>query len=252
MAETAKLSPGSFVEGGGLLDDVDVIFKAVRFTTWDYNGKVPVAVPAIKATMEVVDGETVEQYWSIGAAKDWSPSEDGKTLVAVGRSTNLVSSANGAILLTSLVNAGFPEDKLIDDISVVEGLEAHVVRVPAPVRVGLKKAARADGKVFDDTVLVVGTINKLPWDKKAKGSKSGKKAGGASEDVQAKATEILMNLLAENPDGIAKQSIPGLAFKAISDTDADRNEIVKLVFDDAFLSSDAVPWTYENGTVTLG
>lgn len=258
MTETAKFAPSSMGEGGGLLDDVDVTFKGCRVCSWDYNGTVPTAVPAIKVEMQLADGgEAAEQYWSAGSSKDWMPSEDGKKLVAIGKATALVRSSNAGILMESIINSGFPEDKISDDISALEGMEVHLMRVPAPKRGGLApKAARADGREYENTVLTVSKIHKLPWEKKtAKGGAkgTGKAAAAAPEasgDVQVTAEAALMSVLAQNPDGVTKQQIPGLVFKEVDAKDSNRNEVVKLVFTDDFLK--AGPWEFADGTVKLG
>jgi len=256
MTETAKFAPSEMGEGGGLLDDVDVTFKECRVCSWDYNGKVPTAVPAIKVAMQLADGgDAAEQYWSAGSSKDWMPSEDGKKLVAIGKATALVRSSNAGILMESIINSGFPEDKISDDISALEGMEVHMMRVPAPKRGGLVKTERSDGKDFEATVLTVSKINKLPWEKKsAKGGAKGKGAGKADTvadgDVQSSAEAALMSVLAQHPDGVTKQQIPGLVFKEVDAKDLNRNEVVKLVFTDDFLK--AGPWEFADGTVKLG
>lgn len=252
MPETASFKPSEMGEGGGLLDDVDVTLKECRVCTWDYNGTVPTAVPAIKVVMQLTDGgDTAEQYWSAGSPKDWMPSDDGKKLVAIGKQTVLVRSSNAGILMESILNSGFPEDKLGDDISVLEGMEAHLMRVPAPKRGGLVKKARADGREFEDTILTVSKIHKLPWEKKGKAKgKATDEAGGGDEAVKASAEAALMAVLAQHPDGVTKQQIPGLVFKEVDAKDPNRNEVVKLVFTDDFLK--VGPWSFEDGIVKLG
>ena len=250
MAETAKFAPSSMGEGGGLLDDVDVTFKECRVCTWDYNGTVPAPVPAIRVAMQLSDGgETAEQYWSAGSGKDWMPSDDGKKLVAIGKATALVRSSNAGILMESIINSGYPEDKISDDISALEGMEVHMMRVPAPKRGGLAKSTRADGREFEATVLTVSKIHKLPWEKKAAKGK-GKDPEAINGDVQATATAALMAVLANNPDGVTKQQIPGLVFKEVDAKDPNRNEVVKVVFTDDFLK--AGPWEFADGVVKMG
>ena len=251
MAEHAKFAPSEMGEGGGLLDDVDVTFKGCCVSMFDYNGTQP-AVPAIKVECQLADGgEIAEQYWSAGSAKDWMPSEDGKKLVAIGKATTLVRSSNAGILMESIINSGFPEDKISDDISALNGMEVHMMRVPAPKRGGLTKTARADGREFESTVLTVSKIHKLPWEKK-KGGVKGKAAATPEADdaVQKTAEEALMAVLAQHPDGVTKQQIPGLVFKEVAASDPNRNEVVKLVFTDDFLK--AGPWEFADGTVKLG
>lgn len=242
--------PSNFSEGGGLLNDANVTVKDAAIVLWDYQGKGPLT-PAIKFVFAVEGEENpVEQYWSVGKASDWQPSEDGKTLVPIGKSTQLVQSSNGGILLASIVNAGFPEDKITDDITCFVGMQGHVIRVPAPQRTGIVKTPRADGKSFDDTILVFDKITAFPWEKKGKSSKGGgaKAAAAGGEDVETEAVGVMLTILAENPDGVLKSKLPALAFKAAGGS-PNKNAIVRLLFRDDFLSSRG-EWTFADGKVT--
>ncbi len=271
-----SLKPSNAVVGG-LIDDVNVEWKECRFESWDYNGKSPVKVPALKVTMADVDtGDEHEQYWSMGSAKDWAPGPDGKELISVGSATALKSNSNGMILLTSLVNAGFPEEKFGDDVSELEGMVCHMIRVPAPKRTGLvkDKRTREDGREFEETVLVVESISKLPWEKakpkpkvtpagtqsgagKKKPTSSGGSAGGGaganaelSSDIVSRTVDFIMEVLGESGGEVAKKDLATMAFQKLKD-DPNRNQIVQLVFKDEFLSGGAGPWTFENGIVKI-
>jgi len=251
--QAAGLNPDGFVEGGGLINDVDVRWKECRFELWDYNGKVPVAVPALKVTMDVIgDDEAVEvvQYFSAGNAKDWTPSKDGRKLVSVGAASGINKTSNLAILITSMIEAKFPPDKIEEDCTIFEGVEAHMVRVKAPERKGIVRTPRADGKEYESQNLVVDKILKFPWDKKAgkdTGKTKGEESSGPSgEDMTDKAQNVIMEILEKNPKGLDKKKLTNAVFNALK-TDSDRNEIVKMVYDDEFLK--AGPWSYEKGVV---
>lgn len=255
MGEAANLNPDGFVEGGGLIDDIDITVAEARFDLFDYNGKVVPGVPSLRVEMESEDDEKATQYYSMGKSDDWIPSDDGTQILATGSATSIRMTSNGGIFLKSLVDAGFPADKLGDDISILDGLKCHVIRVPAPKRAGLKRETKKD---FEDTILIVSEIRTLPWEKsKPKGAAKGKaaaKKGKASSkavskkdegDASEKAAEVIMGILAE--DGtVTKKELPGKLFKALKD-DPDRNAIVKIAFDDDFLADG--PWTYEDGTL---
>ena len=264
MRTGVSLNPETFTEGTGLIDDRDVIFESNSFVMFDYNGKRPPGVPAVKSVLKI-DDEEIEQYWTMGNEKDWKPSEDGKQLLAIGSATGIRASSNGGIFLKSLVEAGFPADRLGEDISILDGLSAHVIRVPAPERGGLKKEKE---KKYEDTILVVSEIKALPWEaKKPKGAPAG--AGAAvkgkgtvpskgkgtaapksevGEELTQKAIDTLMGILAEN-GSLSKKEIPGKIFQALK-ADEDKNAILKLAFSDEFLS--AGPWNYADGVLTLG
>ena len=258
MAEkTASLNPENFVEGGGLIDDVDVVFKECVFDMFDYNGKVVPGVPSLKITMGMENEEAV-QYYSVGSSNDWIPSEDGSQLVAVGKASNIRMTTNGGIFLKALIDAGFPVDKLGDDITILTGLQAHVIRVPAPKRPGLEKKKRDDGKNYEETILIVSEITSLPWEKskpkgapKTKAAPKGKVAPKAKtkedpeSDVNDAAVAAVLAIL-ESEGTITKKELPSKIFQTEKDN-PDRNSIVKAVFDDNFLASG--PWNYEDGVL---
>jgi hypothetical protein len=245
--------PSNFSEGGGLLNDANVTVKDASIVLWDYQGKGPLT-PAIKFVF-AVEGEdnTVEQYWSVGKATDWQPSEDGKKLVPIGKATQIVQSSNGGILLASIVNAGFPEDKITDDITCFVGMKGHVIRVPAPQRSGIAKAPRADGKSFEDTILTFDKITSFPGEKKAGKTGKGVATAKANEedagDVESEAVGVMLSILAENPEGILKSKLPAIAFKAAGNS-PNKTQIVQLLYKDDFLSSRG-EWTYADGKITL-
>ena len=254
----ASLNPEDFVEGGGLIDDVDVTFKECIFDMFDYNGKVVPGVPSLKIDMVMEDDEEATQYYSMGSANDWIPSEDGSQLMAVGKASSIRMTTNGGIFLKSLIDAGFPVDKLGDDITVLNGLQAHVIRVPAPKRPGLKKQDREDGKKFEETILIVGEITTLPWEKskpkgapakkvapKGKAVPKGKTKPEPEGDVNDVAVVAVLSIL-ESEGTITKKELPSKIFQTEKEN-PDRNAIVKAVFDDAFL--EAGPWDYEDGTL---
>jgi len=254
----ASLNPETFVDGGGLIDDVDVTFKRCIFDMFDYNGTVVPGVPSLKIDMETEDKEGVTQYYSVGKASDWIPSEDGSQLIAVGKADSIRNTTNGGIFLKSLMDAGFPVDKLGNDITVIDGLQAHVIRIPAPKRPGLEKKE----KKYEDTVLIVGEILSLPWEKKGGPTKG--KAGKAkatkgkaaatkkkteveedSSDLNSAAVAAILSIL-EDEGTITKKELPSKIFQTEKDN-PDRNGIVKMVFDDEFLENG--PWNYEDGVL---
>jgi len=268
MDKGVSLKPSEAV-AGGLLDDVTVDWKECAFEMWDYNGKIPAPVPALKVAMEEPDTkEEHTQYWSCGRAQDWAPSNDGKQLVAVGSATAIRTSSNVFVLLKSLVDCKFPEDKLGNDISELQGLRAHMSRVAAPKRPGLAKAKRtaADGTEYEDTILVVSDIHNMPWEK-AKPTGAPKTAGvgtakaaaptkaappaeGEAQPIDEEATTFMMEALADaGDDGIPRKTIPTVAFQKLTGN-PNRNAIAKRVYEEDFLS--AGPWVYDGTVIKMG
>ena len=222
-------------------------------------------------TLDVAGDET-DQFWSMGRSDDWIPSEDGKQLLKVGAANSIRLSSNGGILLQALVGVGFPADKLGDDISILDGLQAHFIQTPAPERKGVKKTPKQkekEEKYGPPTILVISEILVLPWEKKAAGKPAAKaKPAGAPKaaaakpkaaaptpeaapeagGVEEKATEIVMGILAEG-EGLTKKELTPKIFKVMAD-DPDRNKVIQLTFKDEFLAGG--PWSYDDGVLSLG
>ena len=254
---SANLSPEEFVQGGGLIDDANVEFKECRFEMFDYNGTVIPGVPSLRITMETEEGEEVSQNYSMGNASEWKPSDDGKELLAIGKSTAIRTTSNGGIFLQNLVDAGYPAENLGVDISVLDGLKAHVIQIPAPKRSGLKRTTE---KKYEDTILVVDEILEMPGEKKSK-SKTKSKAKGKStkakgkaskptDDVSAQTEEAVMEVLLNSGGSIPRKKLPGEVFQ-VAKALPDRNEIVKMSFDEEFLSVEGHAWVYDPDTETL-
>ena len=256
--KTASLDPETFVDGGGLIDDVDATINKARFDLYDYNGTVDPPVPALKLDLETEDGEEVEQYYSMGSAADWAPSKDGSQLEAIGKATAIRTTTNGGLLLKALLDAGFPADDLGDDITSLDGMVAHFVQIPQPARTGLKQRKRADGREFEKTILIVSEILTMPGEKKKPRGAPKSKAKGKAEaeepeedDLSEKATEIIMGVLAEVGEAIPKKKLVPLVFKAEELAgDPDKNGIIKLIMDDDFMN--AGPWEFDGTEVSLG
>lgn len=255
-----SLKPKDAVESTGLLDDVDVEVVGAAFEMWDYNGTQPQSVPALKLSMSVTDAsggqEVHDQYYSVGKPTDWAPTADGKQLQAIGTAVSLNSGSNGAILFKSLVEAGFPEDKIGDDVTVFVGTKGHVNRLPAPKRPGLKKR---EGDTREAMILCFTRIISLPGEAKAGGTNAssntppyhistGSQPSVATSSIEETTTAILMGLLAEAGGKLTKASIPQKVFGKVKDR-ADKNAIVGKAFMDDFLSKG--PWKYANGILSL-
>jgi hypothetical protein len=271
--EGISLRP-SDAQAGGFLDDADVVLKECRFVRWDYAGKAPESV-ALKVTMEDDDARIHEQYYSAGDPKKITPSADGRAVVGVESSPGgLTSSTNAVAFITSLVNAGFPEDSITNDVGVFDGMAVHVNQVAQPKRVGLKDAKE------NKTYLLVTKILRMPGEavppKPAKGAPAPQQKAGPrpvpanavptptpspapvpgaepSADVVAKARATVLDILAQKGGAIPKQKLPTEAFRALSN-DPDRNTIVTLVFQDAFLAQGVAEgaFGFDGTNVTLG
>lgn len=243
---------------GGMLDDVDVTFTECSFVEYDYNGKADKPTLALKVMMN--DGENDhEQYFSAGDLERFQPSEDGKGIVAVSGAKGLSSTSNCAIFLKSIVDVGFPEDKLTGRVDVFENMNAHLVRIPQPKRKGLQQS---DDR--ERTVLTVVKINRMPWEKSG-GAKAATAAGNkapapktqtaapveaeANGDASEKAVEVLLNILQAKNGSVLKTAIPGAAFKHLVGV-KNRGEVLQYLADEDFLGTPDMGWEYDGKTVS--
>ena len=260
-----SLRPEDAVVSGGFLDDEDVIIKTVRAAMFDYAGtRVNDPSPAICVEYDRGDGETNEQYYTVGKSKDTAPSNDGKTFnnLRSDPRSGLPEKSNGMIWLQAIINAGFPADKIGDDLSVFDGTEVHVNQIPALERKGLAGTK-------DKTILIVTKINALANEKSKSKSKSTVKSTASKgkskaatpattptatdtdvDEVSARAAELLLTTLASNPEGIKKAALIPKVVPNIAADDPLRSQIVPKIIEDAFLATQQ-GWTYANGIVTL-
>jgi hypothetical protein len=244
------LAPSAMYEGGGgLLDDVDATIEEAAFVMFDYNGKAPVPIPAAYLKLVGEDGEAHDQYWSIG--KDFSPNEDGSGLVATGTATGINKGSNFGILMSSIVEAGFPENRLGESIKVLEGLKCHLARVAAPKR-STQRAPRADGKVYDETILTINKIYQLPWEKGAGkgkvGGKGAKVVGVEDSSLDEELQEAITGILLEKGGEVTRQQLAAAVFQSLKEN-PNRNAMVKRAYEDEFLKNG--PWAYDKGTISM-
>jgi hypothetical protein len=248
-----SLKPSEMSAGGGLWSDIDATITDVKFETSTFEGKVPGGVTVLALSVTDGAGEDHEQLLSCG--KGNVPTADGKGLEDGGKFN---SGSNAGIFLSSMVTGGFPENRMGEDISILVGTKAHFERVTAPKRSGIAKAPRADGKVFEDTILIVTKVLQLPWDAPKKGGKAPAQAvakskvaakGKAPEaDVGDEAASAIMEVLMENPEGLTKQQLTKAVFQVVKDN-PNKSAIVKMCFDDEFLAGGA--WSFENGVISM-
>jgi hypothetical protein len=273
MSGGALLNPASFAQGG-LIDDVDVTVKASRFELYDYDGKSQQPTLALHWTLVDSDGLESEQYWSAGDPKFFVPSKDGKEAIPVGSRTALAGGSNFAILISSLVNAGYPADDLGSDISVFEGMQVHVARVPQPKRSGIIN--RGGENEREKTVLTVSKIINMPGEapvkkagaaaakatpaaakagtpaaaKPAAAAKSAPAPAADTGDLDATLTDVTMEALAEAGGSMTKKDLATIAFRAPAFTDAKSKAAApKRAYADEFLTTG--PWSYDPATGTL-
>ena len=231
-----SIRPSSFVEGGAVPVDRNLLWKECRFANFDYtkkSGEVVASTISAKIIFIDDDGTEYTQHYSAGDPARFQPSKDGKTLEALTESANLIKSSNYYILMNSLINAGFPENRLGEDISALDGLYAHHIGLPEPKRSGLVREAAEGAR--ERVISVPDSIIKLPWENKggkaAAKSAPAKKAEAApaedAGDAEADALAMVTEMLAD-ADKVTRQQ---LATKAIK---TKNQPVAKLVFSAKF------------------
>lgn len=256
----ASLSPKNFITGG-LLDDVDVTFKNVKFEMFDYNGTQE-PTPALGIDLVTGSEEPGEKpyrnHWSVGKAEMWAPSDDGMEIVPIGKDLFPRKTSNLYFLVTTLLEAKVP-DEVLDSgrVDVLEGLKVHIVRKEPPGKksdVPKEKRVGRDGKEYekDGKIYAVSKIYEpFPWVAGAAAGDMKKAAGGAStEDLEATAKGILMQLVMAGNGKTSKKDIPTKGFALIDKKDPNKNDIFGFLFKDAWIKANGFVIAAD-GTITL-
>lgn len=151
-----------FSEGGSLWDDVYGEIVEAKAVMFDYDGK---AEPApglhLKLKLEEAEGANLDkdgcvtQFWSVGSAKRFKPSKDGKTWTPLSDKAKITKNSGVGMLFDAMLQCGFPEatmDK--EDLSLLVGSKFKWTRV-ADTRMSDDGKARKNAAGFDKTVVVV-------------------------------------------------------------------------------------------------
>ena len=228
-----SIRPSQFVEGGVVPVDRNLLWGPCRFNLFDYtkkDGTVVATTVAAKIHYKDDEGTEYDQEYSAGDPNRFAPSADGKTLEALTSSENLSKSSNYYILMNALINAGFPENRLGEDISVLDGLYTHNIGIPEPKRSGLVRETAEGAR--ERVISVPDSIIKLPWEGKAgakvapakKAETTEADAGDAEADALAMVTEMLADA-----DKVTRQQVATKAIKT-------KNQpVAKLVFSPKFV-----------------
>jgi len=248
-----SIKPSEFVEGGAVPVDKNLTWKECRFNLFDYTTKAgEVVATTVAARIKMVDdeGTEYEQQYSAGDPARFAPSADGKTLEALTDSESMSKSSNYYVLMNALINAGFPENKLGDDISVLDGLYTHNIGIPEPKRSGLVREPKEGAR--ERVISVPDSIIRLPWEKKGKGAAAKSKAAAtpaadeSDEDADADALVMVTEMLAD-ADKVTRQQV---ATKAIRDK---KSDVAKLVFSPKFTETLAgAGFTLDGEDITAG
>ncbi len=286
--------PSEAIEQGGLLQDVDVRIVKSTYSVFDFNGHgtkdennptganmaLTITIRPLTATDESED----ETQHYVGAwISKLCPSEDNETpLTEVGQegpyivlaegstATGILKSSSMMLFLKELVNAQFPEDKIGEKASFLEGLEGHYIRKPLKKKDGSDSLNAKTGRA--NTMGVFNRILKFPWDKKgavaSKTTATAKAAApkaGATAKSSLSAEELALKFLGEAIPSASSPSTPadlkksgfGWALKQSPAPDAaTRKAMCDLLISDEWLaanSADANPdgvYTFDGVSLT--
>lgn len=234
-----SIRPSEAVEGGLVPADRNLLWKNPHFEKVQYIQKdgTPTLdkdgnpVETIAGIIDLVDdeGTTYNQRYSVGDPKRFTIENGGKTLGPDG--VTISKSCNFYHLMNATVNAGFPENKLTDDFSQLDGLYAHHIAIPEPTRTGLVREAKEGQR--PRVLSVPDSIIKLPWEGKGKtapAASAKKAAAPVAEDAgnaEADALAMVVEMLS-TADKVTRQQV---ATKAIR---SKNQAVAKLVFTPKF------------------
>lgn len=232
MPTPVSIRPSEMVEGGVVPVDRNMTVKEARFALFNYvnkAGETVATTTAARLTLAEDDGSEHVQHYSAADPARFLPSQDGKELIPVGADPSLNKSSNFYVLMSNLISAGFPENRLSADISVLDGLYAFWIGIPEPKRPGLARTSDPEGRVR--VIAVPSQIHNLPWEKAkaASGAKAAPGAGGKSgEGVNGKAVEFIGKVVDE-VGSITRQQLAVRVFKDLA-KNPDRDAIATALF----------------------
>lgn len=258
----ASLLPQDFAAGGAIPDG-DYMIASARAAIFNYGGNGP-ETPAIHVTFADADGESREQHYSAGKMEFLKPSEDGLRLVhPEGGDARIGKQSNAAAFLVSLIDGGFPVERLGDDLSAIDGTRVTIVNKAQPKRAGLTD--QKEGK----TIPLVAKVLSLPGEGKggvkgaaakpatrtpATAASTAASNGGGNLDESA--ISAIQEILAEAPDNTLTRLKLGtnVMLKLSKAKDPNMSGIKKLASDAVWLAANAEAggWTTDGDTVKLG
>lgn len=270
---------GNFTEGAATFNK-NLLWKRNRYVLHTYTTKDgtivmkrdnsgPATTLALQIDFRDDDGRDMNpQIYSAGDPTKFGPSADGRSIVYIGPElpegtvAKLQKGSNMNILLSEMVNAGFPANRLADvskDVSILDGLYAYHVGKDEPKRDGLERAPLAEGQRAKQ-ISVPSKILKLPWDNKkalaaalATPSTGGAAAGAPAAatasatktkvkgrvisagskngaDAKKKAIDLINKLVESAEEGVVTRADVGTKLFAEFANDPDRDAISQIIF----------------------
>lgn len=216
---------------GGKVPDGDYTIKSVTCEMFDYGGQTEPG-PALCFVFSG-DGTDHEQYYSAGKAERLVPSDDKKRMVHPrGEAATWSEGSNASLMLSSLMKAGFPKERLTgDDVTVFNGARVTITAVAQQKR-GM--ANEKEGKVISLVTKILG----LPGEKAARpttkpaaataSSAAAPVSTSANGALDETAISAVMQALEAAPDHTLK--VKGLAVRCLKFASGTKlNDLTKLI-----------------------
>jgi hypothetical protein len=253
-----------FVESG-FLSDIDVRIVSARFGPIVYTKKDgTVATPPagakprvgliLKLTSDALQ-KPAEQSYPAGSAEHFVASADGKKLLPTTQGKALPKDSTFMHFMASVYASGYPEDLVSDDISFLDGVEAHMITKEVRRNIG--------GEDKNQIFPVIARINNLDEIIGGGGKKTSSKSSAPaelSEEVLEAARDFGNEALAaaegnsfDNLNAFAN-AVFGLIMKKKPPVPAaTRNAVQKALKDASFVEAHAESfgWVYSDGAVAV-
>jgi hypothetical protein len=230
----ASMRPSSFTNASKFTD-LDVELQNCHLAEASYTNSDINTFAFLTDLTDLDTGETFPGMWSIGNVGAWAASEDGLSAIPTKDGGTFKKTCNFAMLIESLVKAGFNEDR-IENAASFNGLRVHIVP---------KATGATDDEGKPRMCNVVGKIlpNGLPWEasKRKSGGKTAKPTGDGSTakpdaakpkpamdgEVKGLATLAVMAAITANGGTIARNKLQNAVMKEITVLNKDAYPVAK-------------------------
>jgi hypothetical protein len=232
MSQGVSLNPDSAAVGGAL-DGIEATITRARAL-----GEYPNGTPAVLLSVTFAPaggGRERTELYSMGKAQ-LKPSADGKQFLPLVEGAKPHKGCSGIQFLVALIQAGFPADRIGNDVSVIEGTVVFLRAKPRPKTGNAEIDKNNDGK----TITLPDRVISLPGEgSAAKKSPTGPKkpavarpapavaatpsveadapAAAGDFDADAEAVKIVSDVLAKADNNtVARNQIGGKVFGALA------------------------------------
>jgi len=162
--QAASMNPESFSEGGAIHPiNKNATITEARFMAHQFTNKEGALVGnrGFFAFFKLKDdeGQDYDEYYSVGNVDRWM-SPDGRTAVPVGHTSGFNKGSNFGIFMAELINAGYPQPQLTEDITKLVGLKAlwHTVPTKQAEFAGAQAPAQPGQQQRDRVIAVPRTV----------------------------------------------------------------------------------------------